>query len=99
MERPDRAAEEGKQHAAVKRFRQALKAAPDDLMSTFNLAQPYGGLAGKAKVLRRSIARRDLRADQPDGLRQDAVSYCILACLIHVGMVPQAREAETGDGW
>jgi hypothetical protein len=24
-----------------------------------------------------SIAARDLRADKPDGLRQDAVSYCL----------------------
>jgi hypothetical protein len=37
-------------------------------------AQPYGELSAKAKDLRGTIASRDLRADQPDGLRQDAVS-------------------------
>jgi len=46
-------------------------------------AQAYGVAysepANKAKNLRSSIARRDLRADQPDGLRQDAVSYCLQA--------------------
>ncbi len=39
--------------------------------------QPYSELANKAKGLRSSIAARDLRADKPDGLRQDAVSYCL----------------------
>lgn len=100
--------------AAVARFRQALTAAPDDLIATFNLAQalleldpdehrdeadrlllrvieaqPYGELANKAKDLRSSIARRDLRADQPDGLRQDAVSYCLQALQLFGGMDQQ----------
>ena len=100
--------------AAVERFRQALAAAPDDLIATFNLAQalleldpdehrdeadrllvrviqaqPYGELADKAKGLRSSIARRDLRADQPDGLRQDAVSYCLQALQLFEGMDQQ----------
>ena len=100
--------------AAVERFRQALKAAPDDLITTFNLAQalleldpdehrneadrlllrvieaqPYGKLAAKAKDLRSRIARRDLRADQPDGLRQDAVSYCLQALQLFEGMDQQ----------
>lgn len=100
--------------AAVVRFRQALKAAPDDLIAAFNLAQalleldpdehrdeadrlllrvieahPYGELADKAKDLRSSIARRDLRADQPDGLRQDAVSYCLQALQLFVRMDQQ----------
>ncbi len=89
-------------------------AAPDDLISTFNLAQalleldpdkhrdeadrlllqvieaqPYGELAERAKDLRSSIARRDLRADQPDGLRQDAVSYCLQALQLFEGMDQQ----------
>jgi predicted Zn-dependent protease len=120
--------------AGAQRFRQALAVAPDDLITTYNLAQalleldpdehrneadrlllrvneaqPYGELAAKAKDLRGSIASRDLRAEQPEGLRKDAVSTCLqalqlfegsdlaLACLIHVGMVPQAREAVATD--
>ena len=100
--------------AAVVRFRQALVAAPDDLIATFNLAQalleldpdehrdeadrlllrvieaqPYGELANKAKDLRSSIASRDLRAEQPDGLRQDAVSYCLQALQLFEGMEQQ----------
>ncbi len=100
--------------AAVARFRQALTAAPDDLIATFNLAQalleldpaehrdeadrlllrvieaqPYGELANKAKDLRGTIAARDLRADQPDGLRQDAVSYCLQALQLFEGMDQQ----------
>jgi tetratricopeptide (TPR) repeat protein len=100
--------------AAVKRFRQALKAPPDNLIATFNLAQalleldpdahrdeadrlllrvieaqPYGELAIKAKDLPSNIARRDLRADQPDGLRQDAVSYCLQALQLFEGMDQQ----------
>jgi hypothetical protein len=43
-------------------------------------AQPYGELAKKATVLRGSIASCDLRADQPDGLRHDAVRYCLQPC-------------------
>jgi hypothetical protein len=83
--------------AGVARFRQALAVAPEDLITTYKLAQallqldpdehrdeadrlllgvieayPYSELAGKARVLRGGIASRDLRADQPDGLRQDA---------------------------
>ena len=52
-------------------------------------AQPYSELAGKAKDLRGSIASRDLRADQPDGLRQDAVSYCLQALQLFEGMDQQ----------
>jgi Flp pilus assembly protein TadD len=100
--------------AGAERFRQALAEAPDDLITTFNLAQalleldpdehrdeadrlllqvieaqPYGELAGKARDLRGSIASRDLRADQPDGLRQDAVSYCLQALQLFEGMDQQ----------
>jgi len=92
------------QAAGAERFRQALAAALDDLIATFNLAQalleldpekcrneadrllvrviegqPYSELAAKAKDLRGSIASRDLRAEQPDGLRQEAVSTCLQA--------------------
>ena len=52
-------------------------------------AQPYGELAKKAKVLRGSIAACDLRADQPDGLRHDAVSYCLQALQLIEGMAQQ----------
>jgi tetratricopeptide (TPR) repeat protein len=100
--------------AGAQRFRQALAVAPDDLITTFNLAQalleldpdehrdeadrlllqvieaqPYGELANKAKELRGSIASRDLRAEQPDGLRQDAVSYCLQALQLLEGMDQQ----------
>jgi tetratricopeptide (TPR) repeat protein len=100
--------------AGIERFRQALAVAPDDLVSTFNLAQalleldhqehrdeadrlllrvieaqPYGELANKAKDLRGSIASRDLRAEQPEGLRQDAVSYCLQALQLFEGMDQQ----------
>ena len=100
--------------AGIERFRQALAVAPDDLVTTFNLAQalleldhqehrneadrlllrvieaqPYGELANKAKDLRGSIAARDLRVDQPDGLRQDAVSYCLQALHLFEGMDQQ----------
>jgi len=100
--------------AGVARLRQALAAAPDDLITTFNLAQsllqldpdehrdeadrlllqvieakPYGDLANKAKDLRGGIAARDLRADQPEGLRQDAVSYCLQALQLFEGMDQQ----------
>ena len=49
-------------------------------------AQPYGELANKAKVLRGSIASRDLRAEQPEGVRQDAVSYCLQALQLFEGI-------------
>jgi tetratricopeptide (TPR) repeat protein len=52
-------------------------------------AQPYGELANKAKDLRGSIASRDLRAEQPQGLRQDAVSYCLQALQLFEGMDQQ----------
>jgi len=52
-------------------------------------AQPYSELAGKAKDLRGSIASRDLWADQPEGLRQDAVSYCLQALQLFEGMDQQ----------
>ena len=52
-------------------------------------AQPYGELANKAKDLRGSIASRDLRAEQPEGLRQDAVSYCLQALQLFEGMEQQ----------
>ncbi len=79
--------------AGAERFRQALAVAPDDLITTCNLAQalleldpdehrdeadrlllrvikaqPYSELAAKAKDLRGSIASRDLRAKQSDGV-------------------------------
>jgi hypothetical protein len=38
---------------------------------------------------RGSISGRDLRADQPDGLRQDAVSYCLQALQLFEGMDQQ----------
>ena len=43
-------------------------------------AQPYGELANKAKDLRGSIAARDLRADQPEGLRQDGAATASRPC-------------------
>ncbi len=49
-------------------------------------AQPYGELANKAKELRGSIATCDLRADQPEGLRLDAVCYCLQALQLFEGM-------------
>ncbi|MFN9530633.1 MAG: tetratricopeptide repeat protein, partial [Cyanobacteriota bacterium] len=52
-------------------------------------AQPYGELAAKAKDLRGSIASRGLRSEQPDGLRQDAVSYCLQALQLFEGMEQQ----------
>jgi hypothetical protein len=89
----------------VARPRQRLAVAPGDLYTTVNLAQsllklgwrllqvieaqPYGELANKAKDLRGSIAARDLRADQPEGLRQDAVSYCLQALQLFEGMDQQ----------
>jgi Flp pilus assembly protein TadD len=100
--------------AGVARFRQALQVAPDDLITTYNLAQalleldpdehrdeadrlllqvieaqPYGELANKAKDLRGGIAARDLRTAQPEGLRQDAVSYCLQALQLFEGMDQQ----------
>jgi Flp pilus assembly protein TadD len=100
--------------AGIERFCQALAVAPDDLVTTFNLAQalleldpseyrdeadrlllrvieaqPYGELANKAKDLRGSIASRDLRAEQPEGVRQDAVSYCLQALQLFEGMDQQ----------
>ncbi|WP_457767381.1 hypothetical protein [Cyanobium sp. ULC082] len=41
-----------------------------------NEAQPFGELAAKVKKARSAIAARDLRQEQPQELRQDAVSYC-----------------------
>ena len=52
-------------------------------------AQPYSELAAKAKDLRGSIASRDLRAEHPDGLRQDAVSTCLQALQLFEGMEQQ----------
>ncbi len=52
-------------------------------------AQPYGELAAKAKDLRGSIASRDLRAEQPEGLRQGPVSYCLQALKLFEGMEQQ----------
>ena len=75
--------------AAVESFSQALVAASDDLITTFKLAQPYGEQADRAKDLRSSIARRDLRADQTDGLRQHVVSYCLQALRLFEGMDQQ----------
>lgn len=42
-------------------------------------AQPFGDLTSMAKELRGSITVRDLRQEQPDRLRQDAVSFCLQA--------------------
>ena len=56
-------------------------------------AQPCSELAGKAKDLRGGIASRDLRADQPDGLRQDAVSYCLQTLQLFEGMDQQRSMA------
>jgi tetratricopeptide (TPR) repeat protein len=78
--------------AGIERFRQALAVAPDDLVTTFNLAQalleldpgehrdeadrlllrvieaqPYGGLANKAKDLRCNIASRICGPSSPRG--------------------------------
>ena len=80
--------------AGIERFRQALAVAPDDLVTTFNLAQALleldpGKHRNEAKDLRGSIAARDLRAEQPEGLRQDAVSYCLQALQLFEGMEQQ----------
>ena len=48
-----------------------------------------GELTSKAKDLRCSIAARDLRSAQPEGLRQDAVSYCLQALQLFEGMDQQ----------
>ncbi len=50
----------------------------DRLLLQVNQGQPHGELANKAKE-RGGIARRNQRADQPDGLRLEAVSYCLQA--------------------
>ncbi|MDM7952531.1 MAG: hypothetical protein QUV07_04845 [Cyanobium sp. CZS 25K] len=94
--------------------------APDELITTFNLAralleldpgkqldeadrlllrvieaQPYMELAAKAQ---------DLRAVQPDGLRQDGVSYCLLALQLFEGLDQQhfmavlSEEVAVGQG-
>jgi tetratricopeptide (TPR) repeat protein len=52
-------------------------------------AQPYGELANRAKELRGSFAARDLGADQPEGLRQDAFSYCLQPLQLFEGMDQQ----------
>jgi Flp pilus assembly protein TadD len=52
-------------------------------------AHPYGELANKAREVRGSIAARDLRTDQPQGLRQDAVNYCLQALQLFEGMDQQ----------
>jgi len=95
----------GPPEVAATRFCQALAVAPDELITTFNLAralleldpgkqldeadrlllrvieaQPYRELAAKAQ---------DLRAVQPDGLRQDGVSYCLLALQLFEGLDQQ----------
>jgi Flp pilus assembly protein TadD len=77
--------------AGIERFRQALVVAADDLVTTFNLAQALleldpGKHRDEAKDLRGSIASRDLRAEQPEGVRQDAVSYCLQALQLFEGM-------------
>jgi hypothetical protein len=55
-----------------------------------NPTQPYGELANKAKELRGGIAGRDLRVDdQPEGLRQDAVGYCLQVLQLFEGMDQQ----------
>jgi hypothetical protein len=56
---------------------------------SISLPVPYGELAAKAKDLRGSIASRDLRAEQPDGLRQDALSYCFQALQLFEEMEQQ----------
>lgn len=90
--------------AGDERFRQALAVAPDNLITTFNMAlalleldpgkhrdeanlllrvieaQPYVELAAKAQ---------DLRAVQPDGLQQVALSYCLQALQLFEGMDQQ----------
>ena len=39
--------------------------------------QPFGELGEQAKALRGQVAARDLRQASPNGLRQDAVTYCL----------------------
>jgi hypothetical protein len=87
--------------------------APEDLITTYNLAQGlleldpdehcdevdrllqliegqrYGELASKAMDLRGGIAARDLRPAQPEGLRQDADSYCLQSLQLFEGMDQQ----------
>ena len=50
----------------------------------------YGELAAKTKDLRGSIASRDLRAQQPDGLRKDSVSYSFQALQLFEGVNQQS---------
>ncbi len=57
-------------------------------------AQPHGELANKAKDVQGSIAARDLRSAQPEGLRQDAVSHCLQAPQLFEGMDLQRFIAE-----
>jgi hypothetical protein len=61
----------------------------DRLLLQVISAQPFGELANKAKDLRGAIAARDLRQEQPDGLRQVAVSYCLQALQLFEGMDQQ----------
>jgi Flp pilus assembly protein TadD len=51
----------------------------DQLLLEVIEAQPYGELSTRAKELRGSIAARNLRQVRPEGLREDAVSYCLEA--------------------
>jgi hypothetical protein len=39
--------------------------------------QPIGELGEQAKALRGQVAARDLRQTSPNGLRQNAVTYCL----------------------
>ena len=75
--------------------------APDDLITTYNLAQALleldpdehrneaDRLLLRVIEVRGSIARRDLRAEQPEGLRQDAMSACLQALQLFEGMEQQ----------
>lgn len=61
----------------------------DRLLLQVIKAQPFGELSERAKQLRGGIAARDLRQEQPQGLRQDAVSYCFQALQLFEGMDQQ----------
>ena len=61
----------------------------DRLLPQVIEAQPTGELTNKAKDLRGGIAARDLRADQPEGLQQDAASDCLQSLQLFEGMDQQ----------
>jgi hypothetical protein len=49
----------------------------DQLLLRVIEQQPIGELGEQAKALRGQVAARDLRQTSPNGLRQNAVTYCL----------------------